>query len=62
MKRTFLVQDYYVKQRAGPQYDVIFEDTGLSPDSVNIFDPDALLAIIENAELVENAELTMSMM
>jgi hypothetical protein len=51
MKRTLLVQDYYIK-RAGPRFDVVFEDTGL--DAVNILDTDALLTIVENAQLIVN--------
>lgn len=51
MRRTFLVQDYYVK-RAGPRYDVIFEDTGLGPENVNTFDTNDLLAIVGNAKLI----------
>jgi len=51
MRRTFLVQDYYVK-RAGPRYDVVFEDTGLGPEDVNTLDTNALLTIVGNAELI----------
>jgi hypothetical protein len=51
MKRTFLVQDYYVK-RVGPRFDVVFEDTGLGPEDVNILDINALLTIVENTELI----------
>lgn len=53
MKRTLLVQDYYVK-RAGPRFDVVFEDTGFGSEAVNIFDTNSLLAIVENAELITN--------
>lgn len=55
MKRTLLVQDYYVK-RAGARFDIIFEDTGLTTltETVNILDTDALLTLIENAELITN--------
>jgi hypothetical protein len=53
MKRTLLVQDYYVK-RAGAQFDIIFEDTGLTSltEAMNILDIDALLTLIKNAELI----------
>jgi len=53
MKRTLLVQDYYVKC-AGARFDVIFEDTGLTTltEAVNILDTDALLTLIDNAELI----------
>jgi len=47
MKRTLLVQDYYLK-RAGPRFDVVFEDIGLDSEAVNILDTDALLTIVEN--------------
>ena len=47
-----MVQDYDVK-RAGPRYDVVFEDTGLGDDAVNTLDVDALpgqvFALIENS-------------
>ena len=51
MRRTFLIQDYYLK-RAGPWFDIIFEDTG--PNVVNILDPEEVLEMVEEAELVNN--------
>ena len=41
MRRTFLVQDYYAK-RAGPRYDVVFEDTGSGDDAVTSITLEAL--------------------
>src|ERR1700688_4376897 len=38
MRRTFLVQDYYIKRHGGARYDVVFEDTGF--EIVSILDPD----------------------
>jgi hypothetical protein len=49
MRRTFLVQDYYVK-RNGPHYEVVFEDTGL--DVVQTLHTNTLLAMVMDAELV----------
>jgi hypothetical protein len=49
MRRTFLVEDYYVK-RSEPCYDVVFEDTG--PDDLNILDPRSVLSMVKDAELV----------
>ena len=51
MRRTFLIQDYYVK-RSGPRYDVVFEDTGL--DVVETWDTETLLTMVEDAELILN--------
>jgi hypothetical protein len=52
MRRTFLVQDYYVKRVGGPHFDVVFEDTGFGPDAVETFDANTLLTVVENAELI----------
>ncbi len=51
MRRTFLIQDYY-RKRAGPRFDVIFEDTGTNV--VDILDPEEVLEMVEEAELVNN--------
>lgn len=50
----FYIDDYSVK-RKGPQYDVLYEDSGL--DEVHTFDPSTLLSMLEGgqAELVTNA-------
>ena len=49
MRRTFLIQDYYVK-RVGPRYDVVFEDTGL--ELVDVLDIDDVLTMVEDADLI----------
>ena len=55
VRRVFLIDDYSVKQRKGPQYDVLYEDLGL--DEVLTLDPKALFTMLSNdqAELVTNA-------
>jgi len=55
IRRTFYIDDYSVKQRKGPQYDVLYEDLGL--DEVQTLDPATLLAILseDQTELVTNA-------
>jgi hypothetical protein len=49
----FVIDDFYVK-RTGPQYDVLYEDSGL--DEVQTFDPETLLEILseDKTELVTN--------
>ena len=49
MRRTFLIQDYYVK-RAGPRYDVVFEDTGL--EVVDVLDTNEVLSMVKEADLI----------
>ena len=51
MRRTFFIQDYYVKLRGGPQYDVVFEDTGL--DDLNVLDPETVLTMVKDAKLID---------
>lgn len=55
VRRVFYIDDYSVKKRKGPQYDVLYEDSGL--DEVHTFDPSTLLSMLEGgqAELVTNA-------
>jgi hypothetical protein len=49
MRRTFLIQDLYVKCVA-PQLDVIFEDIGLGV--VSTIDTDTVLAMIKDTALI----------
>jgi hypothetical protein len=49
MRRTYLIQDYYVKHVGGPRYEVVFEDTGL--DDVDTLEVDELLDMIEDSQL-----------
>ena len=55
VRRVFYIDDYSVKKRKGPQYDVLYEDSGL--DEVHTFDPSTLLSMLEGgqAELVTDA-------
>ena len=55
VRRVFVIDDFSVKQRKGPQYDVLYEDLGL--DEVLTLDPATLLEMLSNgqAELVTNA-------
>ena len=53
VRRVFIVNDYSIKQRRGPQYDVIYEDSG--PKEVQTIDPETLLEMVAEAELVVNA-------
>lgn len=49
MRRTFSIQDYYIK-RTGPCYDVVFEDTGF--DEVQVLEPQSVLTMVKNAKLI----------
>jgi len=53
VRRVFVVDDYSVKRRKGAQYDVLYEDLGL--DEVQTLDPETLLEMVAEAELVVNA-------
>jgi hypothetical protein len=55
VRRVFLIDDFSVKQRKGPQYDVIYEDLGL--DEILTLDPVTVLEMLSKgqAELVMNA-------
>jgi hypothetical protein len=55
LRRVFVVDDYYVK-KTGPQYDVLYEDTGL--DKVLAIDPETLLKMVPvvEAKLVINMQ------
>lgn len=55
LRKVFFVDDYSVKQRKGPQYDVLYEDSGL--DEIVTLDPPTLIEMLSNggAELVMNA-------
>jgi len=50
MRRTFLVQDYYVKCTGQARYEVVFEDTGLGV--LNLLDPKSVLTMVGDANLV----------
>ena len=53
--RIFYVDDYLIRRRKGPQYDVVYEDLGF--DEVQILDPETLLGMLSDgkAESVTNA-------
>jgi hypothetical protein len=53
VQRVFIVDDYFVKQKTGPQYDVLYEDLGLN--EVQAIDPGTMLEMLTEAELVVNA-------
>ena len=53
VRRVFVVDDYSVKYRKGATYDVLYEDLGL--DEVQCMDPDDLLEMVADSELVLNA-------
>jgi hypothetical protein len=55
VRRVFVIDDFSVKKRKGPQYDVLYEDLGL--DEVLTLDPVTLLEMLSKgqAELVTNA-------
>ena len=55
ISRIFLIDDFSVKKRKGPQYDVLYEDSGL--DEVETLDPALLLKMLSDGEteLVTNA-------
>ena len=55
VRRIFYIDDYSVKKRKGPQYDVLYEDMGL--DNVQTLDLETLLEMLTDgqAELVTNA-------
>jgi len=59
VRRVFVVDDYSVKRIKGPQYDVIYEDLGL--DEVQTLDPETLLEMVAEAELVVNVLLRSDM-
>ena len=52
LKRVFFVDDYSIRSRKGNQYHILYEDTGL--DEVDDLDPQTVLAMVAEAELVEN--------
>lgn len=52
VRRVFVVMDFAVKRVKGPQYDVVYEDSGL--DDVLVVDPDTLLEMVTGAELITN--------
>ena len=54
VRRIFYIDDYSVRQRKGPQYEVLYEDLGL--DKVQTLDPATLLAMLSEVqtELVTN--------
>ena len=49
MRRTFLVQDYYVKCSGQARYEVVFEDTGL--EVVSFLDRKAVLTMVKEAKM-----------
>ena len=49
MRRTFSIQDYYIK-RTGPCFDVVFEDTGF--DDVQVLEPQSIWTMVKDAELI----------
>jgi len=53
IRRIFVIDDYSVKCRKGPQYEVVLEDLGL--DEVQTLDPETLLEMVAEAKLVVNA-------
>jgi len=53
VRRVFVVDDYSVKYRKGAMYDVLYEDLGL--DEVESMDPETLLEMVADSELVLNA-------
>lgn len=53
VRTVFVVDDYSVKHRKGAQYDVLYKDLGL--DQVQTLDPETLLEMMAEAELVMNA-------
>ena len=53
VRRVFVVDDYSVKYRKGATYDILYEDLGL--DEVESIDPETLLEMVADSELVLNA-------
>jgi len=53
VRRVFLVDGYSIRNRKGPQYYILYEDSGLK--EVHTIDPETLLEMVAEAELVENA-------
>lgn len=49
MRRTFLVQDYYVKCSGQAQYEVVFEDTGFGV--LSLLDPKTMLIMVKDANI-----------
>ena len=54
MRRTFLVQDYYVKCTGWAQYEVVYEDTGL--DNLIILDRNDMLGMVKDTLLLVAAQ------
>ena len=52
MCRAFVVSDFSVKKVKGAQYDLVYEDCGL--DDVEVIDPDSLLELVADCELITN--------
>lgn len=55
MRRTFLVQDYYIKCNGRVQYEVIFEDTGL--EVLSILDRNDMLAMVKDTQIIVAAQI-----
>jgi hypothetical protein len=53
VQSVFIVDEYYLKPKSGPQYDVVFEDLGRN--EVQVIDPETLLEMVAESELVVNA-------
>lgn len=49
MRRTFLVQDYYVKCSGQAQYEVVFEDTGFGV--LSLLDLKTMLIMVKDANI-----------
>jgi hypothetical protein len=49
MRRTFLVQDYYVKSSGQARYEVVFEDTGLGV--LSLLDRKTMLTMVKDARI-----------
>lgn len=53
VRRVFKVDDFCIKQRKGPQYDIVYEDLGR--EQVQEMDPSTLLRLLAEVEMVLNA-------
>jgi hypothetical protein len=49
MRRTFLVQDYYVKSTGKAQYEVVFEDTGF--ENLSLLDGKSMLSMVRDTKI-----------
>jgi hypothetical protein len=50
MRRTFLVQDYYVKCTGRAQFEVVFEDTGLG--DLSILDRNDMFVMVKDTKIL----------